>query len=87
MTSQELEIGECYKVVQVNGELRFCKVSPWMSHADMVHRGEQATAAGMISVERTTWTVLDKWSMTLSVGMSQDLKDQISKELGKPLED
>lgn len=85
MTAKELQNGECYKFVLVNGELRFCTNNGFMSHSDMVREGERATAAGMIGVYEKDWTIVDNWSMTLKIGMNNEAETVLTRELGRPL--
>ncbi len=89
LTSDEfnnlVEPSACFKFVVVGDEIRFADSALW-SHADMVMPGEKAIGAGILAIVGDQYVrILDTWSSTLKVGLTEDGENLLREKIRLPV--
>jgi hypothetical protein len=79
-----LEGYDTFKFVIVGGKFRFARFDGYLSHKDMVAKGEVAEGAGYIGVNAREWKMITMGSDTLHVGFTAAQENELEKLLTKP---
>jgi hypothetical protein len=72
--------GTAVKFVKVAGLFRF--FSYYFNHTEAVGKEEQATAAGLLTIEPGCVRMAESYSSTLRIGCSADDEDELVRVLG-----
>lgn len=69
----------CIKFVKVNGSFRFIDAMSDLRHVDIVFKGEEAQAAGVLFLFKDYWRMESTYSETLKVQCGQTEVDELKK--------